>query len=51
MDTRYERVDPHTFYREIFPVGSFERKGHYEDGKGNGVVYLSMSLLKRLTRL
>ena len=35
MDTYYERVDPHTFYRELFPVGSFERKGHYEDGKGN----------------
>ena len=25
------------FYREIFPVGSFERRGHYEDKKGNGV--------------
>lgn len=37
MDTYYERVDPHTFYRELFPVGSFERKGHYEDGKGNGI--------------
>ncbi len=37
MDARYERVDPHAFYREIFPVGSFERKGHYEDEKGNGV--------------
>ena len=37
MDTYYERVDPHTFYRELFPVGAFERKGHYEDGKGNGI--------------
>lgn len=37
MDANYERVEPHAFYREIFPVGSFERRGHYEDKKGNGV--------------
>ena len=24
------------FYREIFPEGSCERKGHFEDRKGNG---------------
>ena len=33
-----EPVTPFEFYREIFPVGSFERKGHYEDEKGNGIV-------------
>ena len=27
-----EPVTPFEFYREIFPVGSFERKGHFEDG-------------------
>ena len=32
-----EPVTPFEFYREIFPVGSFERKGHYEDEKGNGI--------------
>ena len=37
MDANYERVEPHAFYREIFPVGTFERRGHYEDKKGNGV--------------
>ena len=37
LDAHYERVEPHAFYREIFPVGSFERKGHFEDGKGNGI--------------
>lgn len=37
LDANYERVEPHAFYREIFPVGSFERKGHFEDGKGNGI--------------
>ena len=29
-----EPVEPYEFYREIFPEGSFERKGHYEDAKG-----------------
>lgn len=37
LDDKYERVDPHAFYREIFPIGSFERRGHLEDEKGNGV--------------
>lgn len=32
-----EPVSPLDFYREIFPEGSFERKGHYEDAKGNGI--------------
>ena len=32
-----EPVTPHDFYREIFPKGTFERKGHFEDGKGNGI--------------
>ena len=32
-----EPVTPFEFYREIFPVGTFERKRHYEDGRGNGI--------------
>ena len=32
-----EPVKPFEFYREIFPEGSFERKGHYEDAKGNAI--------------
>ena len=32
-----EPVEPYEFYREIFPEGSFERKGHFEDSKGNGI--------------
>ena len=32
-----EPVKPYEFYREIFPEGSFERKGHFEDAKGNGI--------------
>lgn len=30
-------VTPFEFYREIFPEGSLERRGHYEDAKGNGI--------------
>ena len=37
LDAHYERLEPHAFYREIFPVGSFEREGHWEDAKGNGI--------------
>lgn len=37
LETYLEPVEPHEFYREIFPEGSFERKGRYEDKKGNGI--------------
>lgn len=30
-------VAPYDFYREIFPAGAFERKGHFEDNKGNAI--------------
>ena len=32
-----EPVTPFEFYREIFPEGSLERRGHYEDANGNGI--------------
>ena len=32
-----EQVTPFEFYREIFPEGSFEREGHFEDSKPNGI--------------
>lgn len=32
-----EAVFPLDFYREVFPSGSFERRGHYEDERGNGI--------------
>ena len=31
------KVAPHDFYREIFPEGSFEREGCYEDNRPNGI--------------
>lgn len=35
--SNYEEVDFFEFYRDIFPVGSFEKKGVYEKGKYNGI--------------
>ena len=37
LEANLEAVPPRDFYREIFPEGAFERKGHYEDSKGNGI--------------
>lgn len=34
----YEEVSSQEFYRDVFPKGSFERKGHPEDKKANGVL-------------
>ena len=38
----FEEVKPKEFYRAVFPEGSFERKGHFEDGKANGIISLTM---------
>lgn len=38
LEENYEEVNALDFYREIFPVGSFERKGHKEDLKANGIL-------------
>ena len=37
LDIYCEEVDYKSFYRDVFPVGSFEEKGVYEDGKYNGI--------------
>lgn len=34
----FETVKPREFYREVFPEGSFEREGHPEDEKCNGIM-------------
>ena len=34
----FEEVKPRDFYRAVFPEGSFEREGHPEDEKCNGVL-------------
>lgn len=38
LSTYYAEVDSMDFYRDIFPVGSFERKGRFDDQKPNGIV-------------
>lgn len=37
LDQFLEQVTAFEFYREVFPEGSFERKGCYEDNKPNGI--------------
>lgn len=37
LETFLEPVQAIEFYREIFPEGAFERKGCYEDEKGNAI--------------
>lgn len=48
----FSEVFPLDFYRDIFPVGSFEKKGVYVDGQYNGIavsVGVGNQLTKRLT--
>lgn len=38
IEQGFINIDYMSFYRDIFPVGSFERKGMYEDEKANGII-------------
>lgn len=38
LESTYPEVDGLDFYRYIFPEGSFEKRGVYEEGKYNGIV-------------
>lgn len=38
QENEYEEVEPVAFYREIFPVGSFQEKGNTERKSGNGIL-------------
>lgn len=38
LEQFYDEVDYKTFYRDIFPVGSFQDKGVHEKGKYNGII-------------
>ena len=51
LDQYLEPVAGFDFYREIFPEGSFERQGIYEDQKGNGIAVeiLGKGKVKRCT--
>lgn len=37
LESTYEEIFSDEFYRDLFPVGSFEEKGVYEEGKYNGI--------------
>lgn len=37
LSERFSEVDPLTFYRDLFPEGSFEKKGVFVDGRYNGI--------------
>lgn len=37
LENSFDEVSYFDFYRDIFPIGSFETKGVYEDGKYNGI--------------
>lgn len=47
----YAETDCLDFYRDIFPVGSFEKKGVYEDGKYNGIAVSIKKGSKKTKRL
>ena len=38
LSERFSEVSPQAFHRDLYPVGSFEDRGVYEDGRYNGVV-------------
>ena len=38
LETYFDEVNYKEFYRDIFPIGSFEEKGVYEKGKYNGII-------------
>ncbi|MFU2441328.1 MAG: hypothetical protein ACM692_27360, partial [Bacteroides sp.] len=38
QENEYEEVEPVAFYREIFPVGSFQEQGNTERKAGNGIL-------------
>lgn len=46
----FDEVNCQSFYRELFPSGSFERRGKQDDKKGNGIaVIIDKERYKRVT--
>ncbi len=50
LDSCGTKVTPKEFYRDLFPVGSFERKMKYDDLKPNGIVLEILDEGKRVLR-
>lgn len=38
LKNTFQSVEPFEFYRDLFPVGSFQKKGNLKDGKGNMIL-------------
>lgn len=38
LETYFDELEPKEFYREIFPVGSFQKKGEFSKGVYNGIL-------------
>lgn len=51
LSTSYDEVGYLDFYRDIFPEGSFEKRGVYEDGKYNGIAVSIRKGEKKAKRL
>lgn len=50
LDSLFEEVHYNDFYRDIFPVKSFENKGEYIDGKYNGILVAISNSDKKIRR-
>ena len=51
LEATFPEVHYSDFYRDIFPVGSFEQKGVYEDGKYNGIAVSIVPGAKQTRRI
>ncbi len=51
LNALFEEVHYMDFYRDIFPEGSFEERGEYEDGKYNGIAIAIEKGSKRAKRM
>lgn len=49
QNSLFSEVSPFDFYRDIFPIGSFEQKGVYQDGQYNGIA-VSVGVGNQLTK-
>lgn len=50
LESRYSEVSGEEFYRYLFPIGSFERAGHCEDARGNGIAVSINEETKKATK-
>ena len=51
LQSSFDEINYMDFYREIFPIGSFEERGVYENGKYNGIAIMIGTGEKHTRRL